>query len=70
MAESVVKDVSETHDWVYTVELAVQFNITASENTEDWKQDIQQQLKSRLIELAKDDEDLPYSIINQDYFPK
>ena len=70
MAESVVKDVSETHDWVYTVELEVQFHITASENTEDWKQDIQQQLKSRLIELAKDDEDLPYSIINQDYFPK
>lgn len=68
MAEA-VKDISETHDYVYTVELAVQFHIVANEKADDWKQDIRQQFKERLIERIEKD-DLPFTIVDQDYHPK
>ena len=68
MAEA-VKDISETHDYVYTVELAVQEYIVANEKADDWKQDIRQQFKERLIERIEKD-DLPFTIVDQDYYPK
>lgn len=68
MAEA-IKDISETHDYVYTVELPIQFHIVKNEDAEDWKEDIRQQVKERLIGLVVDD-DVPYSIVNQEYHPK